>query len=175
MEDDYLVTITSLGPAEMELLIVKYWNDIWNYAFVLTKKHDMADDLAQETFVNAFLALNKFRGQSTVKTWLLKICHNLAINHRRSAFFRKVLPVPFVRFSEESPSAEAVYFARSRLDEVWSVLLTLPLKHREVLILEVRYGLSIADIANLLCIAEGTVKSRLHRARIKMRNKMLEE
>ncbi|MHA7966798.1 RNA polymerase sigma factor [Paenibacillus sp. CAU 1782] len=175
MEDEYLVTMTSLGSTEMEPIIVKYWNDIWNYAFVLTKNHDVAEDLAQETFINAFLALDKFRGQSTVKTWLLKICHNLAINHKRSAFFRKILPVPIVRFSEGAPSAETIYFSESKMDEVWSELLTLPLKHREVLILEVKYGLSIADIANFLCIAEGTVKSRLHRARSKMRNKLREE
>ncbi|WP_162341548.1 RNA polymerase sigma factor [Paenibacillus paridis] len=134
MEDNYLVPLTDIGPSEIEILVIKYWTDIWNYAFVLTRNHHTADDLTQDTFVNAFLALDKFRGESTVKTWLLKICHNLSMNHRRTAFFRKIRFVPNVRLSEHSPSAEKVYFANESLDQVWSELLTLPLKHREVLI-----------------------------------------
>jgi RNA polymerase sigma-70 factor (ECF subfamily) len=96
--DDYLIHINRLEPPEIEVLIVKYWEDIWNYAFVLTNKHDVADDITQDTFINAFLSIDGFRGQSTVKTWLLKICRNKVINYKKSAFFRKMIPVSLVHF-----------------------------------------------------------------------------
>ncbi|MFF2091156.1 RNA polymerase sigma factor [Paenibacillus sp. NPDC058174] len=174
-QEDYLATLTSAGPMEIEAIVAKYWSDIWNYAFVLTKKHDLADDVTQDTFVQAFLGLDKFRGQASVKTWLLKICHNVAMNQLKSAFFRKILPVAVVRHSRQSVSAESVFFAKTKLDAVWESMLDLPLKHREVLMLEIKYELSIADIADFLGIAEGTVKSRLHRAKAQMRKKWKEE
>jgi RNA polymerase sigma-70 factor, ECF subfamily len=173
--DDYLIHINHIEPLEIEALILKYWEDIWNYAFVLTNKHDVADDIAQDTFINAFLSVQGFRGQSTVKTWLLKICRNQVINYKRSAFFRRMVPVAFVMTSAESASAESTFFANSMVDAVWKHLLALPCKYREVLLLEIRYSFSYEEMADFLGITEGTVKSRLHRARAKMRKKIEEE
>jgi RNA polymerase sigma-70 factor (ECF subfamily) len=175
VEDDYLININRIDPPTVESLVIKYWKDIWNFAFILTNKHDVADDITQDTFVNAFLSLDSFRGESTVKTWLLKICRNQVINYKRSAFFRKMILVPIVKSSAESSSAEADFFADALVDDDWQHLLSLPYKYREVLVLEIRYGLSMAELANFLSIAEGTVKSRLHRARVKMKKKMQEE
>jgi RNA polymerase sigma-70 factor (ECF subfamily) len=105
VEDDYLININSIDPPTVESLVIKYWKDIWNFAFILTNKHDVADDIAQDTFVNAFLSLDSFRGESTVKTWLLKICRNQVINYKKSAFFRKIILDPFVKSYAESSSA----------------------------------------------------------------------
>jgi DNA-directed RNA polymerase specialized sigma24 family protein len=52
--DDFLIHINRIEPLEIETLIGKYWGDIWNYAFVLTNKHSVGDDIAQETFINVF-------------------------------------------------------------------------------------------------------------------------
>jgi RNA polymerase sigma-70 factor (ECF subfamily) len=173
--DDYLINITRIEPPEIEEIIVAYWEDIWNYAFVLTNKHDVADDIAQDTFIKAFLSVHGFRGQSTVKTWLLKICRNQVINYKRSAFFRRMIPVSLVISSTESASAESEFFANALVEVVWKHLFALPSKYREVLVLELRYSYSYAEMADFLGIAEGTVKSRLHRARTKMRKKIEEE
>lgn len=175
MEDHYLINVNNIDPPLIDELVVKYWKDIWNFAFILTNKHDVADDITQDTFVNAFLSLNSFRGGSTVKTWLLQICRNQAINYKRSAFFRRMIPVYVVKTSDKSASAESVFFAGALVDDIWQHLLSLPCKYREVLVLVTRYGFSIAEVADFLSIPEGTVKSRLHRARDKMRHKMQEE
>lgn len=175
MEDHYLIYLNSIDPPLIDELVVKYWKDIWNFAFILTNKHEVADDIAQDTFVNAFISLDSFRGESTVKTWLLQICRNQVINYKRSAFFRRMIPVPVVKTSDKLASAEAVFFAGALVDDIWRHLLSLPCKYREVLVLVIRYGFSIAEVADFLSIAEGTVKSRLHRARFKMREKMQEE
>ncbi|MFC4779410.1 RNA polymerase sigma factor [Paenibacillus sp. GCM10023252] len=173
-EDHYLQYMNNIGPSEMETLIMRYWKDIWNYAYILTKKHDVADDLAQDTFVNAFLSLGQFRGESSVKTWLLRICRNLVINYKRSAFFRRVLPVAAVKPTLRAASAEHVAIANTQVDVIWQHLLSLPEKHREVIVLDIRYGLSISEMAEFLGIVEGTVKSRLHRARATMKKAMEE-
>jgi RNA polymerase sigma-70 factor (ECF subfamily) len=173
--DDYLIHINRIEQPEIEALILKYWEDIWNYAFVLTNKYDVADDIAQDTFINAFLSIDGFRGHSTVKTWLLKICRNQVINYKRSAFFRRMIPVAHVITSADSASAESTFFDNAMVDAVWKHLLALPSKYREVLVLEIRYSFSYAEMADFLGITEGTVKSRLHRARTKMRKKIEEE
>jgi RNA polymerase sigma-70 factor (ECF subfamily) len=139
VEDDYLINMNRIDPCVIDSLVIKYWKDIWNFAFGLTNSR------------------------------------NQVINYKRSAFFRRMIPVSVVKSSAESASAESVFFAGAFIDDVWQHLLTLPCKYREILVLEIRYGLSIAEVADFLSIAEGTVKSRLHRARVKMRKKMQEE
>ncbi|WP_027086635.1 RNA polymerase sigma factor [Cohnella panacarvi] len=173
--NDYLKYVVQVSPSNMEEIVVEYWSDIWNYAFFLTKKYDAADDITQDTFIYAFRSLQGFRGQSSIKTWLLKICRNRVLNYRKSAFFRKIIPVSSIRPVPQSASAEAVYFSKLKMDEVVAHLFSLSYKYREVLLLEIRHGLSIAEISILLGVPEGTVKSRLHRARQAMRKKFGEE
>jgi RNA polymerase sigma-70 factor (ECF subfamily) len=86
-----------------------------------------------------------------------------------------VLTNAFVMTSAKSASAESVFFENVMVDAVWKHLLALPNKYREVLLLEIRYSFSYAEMADFLGITEGTVKSRLHRARNAMRKKMEEE
>jgi RNA polymerase sigma-70 factor, ECF subfamily len=86
-----------------------------------------------------------------------------------------MIPVAFVMTSAKSASAESVFFENVMVDAVWKHLLALPNKYREVLLLEIRYSFSYAEMADFLGITEGTVKSRLHRARNAMRKKMEEE
>ncbi|MFB9274630.1 RNA polymerase sigma factor [Cohnella cellulosilytica] len=175
MDDSYLVNAIQIELPDMDDIVRSYWKDIWNYAFFLTKKYDAADDIAQETFISAFRSIDHFRGQCTLKTWLLKICQNRAMNYRRSAFFRKIVPVPLVRKTGQQVSAETDYFAGLKLENALQYLLSLPLKYREILLLEIRHELSMEEISNLLGIPQGTVKSRLHRARQLMQKKVEED
>jgi RNA polymerase sigma-70 factor, ECF subfamily len=175
MDEEYLKNIMQIDSLEIDTLVRKYWHDIWQYAFFLTRREHMADDIAQDTFIRAFRSINSFRGQSTVKTWLLKITRNTAYNYKKSAFLRKVSLVGFLTESRPMPSAESEYFTKSFLDELWNTVLKLPQSSREILILSAHYGLQQAELSELLGIAEGTVKSRLHRARKRLVKRMKEE
>jgi RNA polymerase sigma factor, sigma-70 family len=175
MHDTDLTYTVQVGRIHFDDLVKTYWNDIWNYAFFLTKKHDLAEDIAQDTFVSAFKSIDRFRGQSSVKTWLLRICRNRVINHRKSAFFRKVIMVPFIRRSETFASAEAEFLDVFMRDKVITHLFELPFKYREVLLLEIRNELSIEEMSTLLDVPAGTVKSRLHRARRLIQQKLEED
>jgi len=175
LEEDSLKHLSQVGKFEIEHLVRKYWKDVWNYSYVLTQKHDIADDIAQETFIRAFRSLDSFRSESTVKTWLLKIARNATINYKRSAFFRKMVLMDYVQNNFSSPSAEKNYFDGRFADRIWELVMRLPLKQREVLLLNAHYQMSLADIADLLVLPEGTVKSRLHRARMKLDEWLKEE
>ncbi len=164
--EDYLKHCSQIDRSEMERLVRSYWKDVWHFAFLLTKKYDVADDIAQETFIRAFRSLHSFRGESTVKTWLLKISRNLAVNHKRSSFFRKIVLLNTEEYGlSVAPSAEAAYWETQFADEIWELVLRLPVKQREVILLNAHYQMPLGEIAAMLGLPEGTVKSRLHRAR----------
>ncbi|MCA0757173.1 RNA polymerase sigma factor [Paenibacillus sp. N4] len=174
MEENYLNTAISLGAPEIEELVHRYWHEIWQYAFFLTRHEQLAEDIAQDTFVQAFRSISSFRGECSVKTWLFKIARNTAFNYRKSAFFRKVTLFGLLKDKTASFSAEAHYFNNMLTDEIWEAVLALPKRYREIIILHAHYGLTHAELVDLLGISAGTIKSRLHRARA-MLKQMMEE
>jgi RNA polymerase sigma-70 factor (ECF subfamily) len=174
MDEEYLNHVSQIDSLEIETLVRKYWHDIWQYAFFLTRREHMADDIAQETFIRAFRSIASFRGRSTVKTWLLKITRNTAFNYKRSVFLRKVTLIGFFKETSPTPSAESEYFTKAFSDDLWKAVLKLPQISREILILSAQYGLQQAELSEFLGIAEGTVKSRLHRARNRLEKSMRE-
>lgn len=168
LEEEHLRYLSQIGTYDIERLVRKYWKDVWNYSYVLTQKHDMADDITQDTFIQAFRSLDSFRGESTVKTWLLRIARNKTINYKRSAFFRKIVLMDYVQNDISTPSAEMTYFDGQFVDRIWELVLRLPMKQREIILLNAHYQMPLEDMADILGLPEGTVKSRLHRARLKL-------
>ena len=79
-----LVNEVRAGNVEaFEALVLRYQGKIVNYASAMTRNSSDADDVAQETFIRAFRALNQFRGDSSFKTWLYRIATNVARTHLR--------------------------------------------------------------------------------------------
>ncbi|KFM99232.1 sigma-70 family RNA polymerase sigma factor [Bacillus clarus] len=153
---------------EIDSVIEEYWKDVWNYSFVITKDIHLSDDITQDVFIKVFKNWDSFRNESSVKTWLLKITRNTAINYLKSAYFKRISLVSFFRTDKEYSSAEQQFFQKETMDEVWDIVLKLPKKYREVIILDAKYELSYEEIAETLGVSIGTVKSRIHRARAKV-------
>ena len=149
-------------------LMNKFGDDVWNFAFFLTRRPDVADDLSQEVFLAAFNGMYAFRGECSVKSWLLTITRNKALHYLQGAFIRKVTLTNRFISSGVSPAAEQVLFDRIENRGLWDTVMTLPRKYREVLLLDYHYGLKLDEIAKLLRVSVGTVKSRSHRAKKKM-------
>ncbi|WNQ14029.1 sigma-70 family RNA polymerase sigma factor [Paenibacillus aurantius] len=149
-------------------LMDSFGNDVWNFAYFMTNRSDFADDLSQEVFLAAYNGLYAFRGDCSVKSWLLTITRNKALHYLQSAFIRKVILTDKFRNRGTSPAAEQVVFDRLGNRAVWKAVMQLPRKYKEVLVLDFHYGLKQKEIATLLKISEGTVKSRSHRAKIRM-------
>ncbi|WP_410982944.1 RNA polymerase sigma factor [Bacillus cereus] len=166
--------IENCNHDEIDYVIRKHWQDVWNYSFILTKDTHLSDDITQEVFIKVFKKWDSFRNESSVKTWLLKITRNTALNYLKSSYFKQISLVSFFRNDKEYPSAEKQFLEKETMNGVWDSVLKLPQKHREVLILDAKYELSYDEIAETLGVSIGTVKSRLHRARARV-SKILSE
>jgi RNA polymerase sigma-70 factor, ECF subfamily len=167
MEYDYLKHVSNIEIQNLREIMEQYGEDVWNYAYFLTKKHDMANDISQEVFIKVYRSIGSFQGNSSLKTWLLKITRNTSFSYLNLAFIRKVTLVGFFIPQGTSPSAEKQFFEQHISNEAWNIVMKLSAKHREVLILNAYHQLSLEEIASTLGITVGTVKSRLHRAKAK--------
>ncbi|MFC4808679.1 RNA polymerase sigma factor [Paenibacillus sp. GCM10023250] len=175
---DYLKHVTDGLDRHAVLgeLMAAYGKDVWHFAYFITHSREMADDIAQDVFVKVFQQLYEFRGQSSVKTWLLAITRNTARDVLRSAWVRRVVLLDTIRsHAQTSPSAERESMDKLMAEEVWAAVMELPRKLREVLLLSSRYGLSMSEMADMLRVSPGTVKSRLHRARAAVNRKLAQE
>ncbi|PYI53183.1 RNA polymerase sigma factor [Paenibacillus flagellatus] len=158
----------------LDRLMRDFGKDVWNYAYFLTRDRHASDDISQEVFLRAFRSVKDFRGESSVKTWLLKITRNLSYNYRNSAFLRRVALLGWVRRRETVTSAENEFMDQAAANAIWRIILDMPLPFREVLLLDIQHEMTTKEMAGVLGVAEGTVKSRLHRARAKVSNKLRE-
>jgi RNA polymerase sigma-70 factor (ECF subfamily) len=163
--DDYLIHVERMDDISFRSLMEAYGEDVWGYAYSITRNTHQADDIAQDVFLKAYTKIADFRGESSVKTWLLTITRNLSYNVRKSAFIRKVTLVDVVRGGRTQQSAESQYLDQIYTNDLWNTVMRLPAKYREVLLLDAKHQLTGKEMSNLLGISEGTVKSRLHRAR----------
>jgi RNA polymerase sigma-70 factor (ECF subfamily) len=178
LQFDYLKHVTDGldRHAVLNELMHAYGKDVWNFAFFMTHRRELADDITQDVFVKVFEHLYDFRGQSSVKTWLLAITRNTARDVLRSAWIRRVTLMPVSRQETQShPSAERETIDKLMTEQVWAVVLKLPRKLREVLLLTSHHGLAMKEIADMLGVSIGTVKSRLHRARAAVNRNLSED
>lgn len=169
---EYLKTMVAADDAGSVLkeLMESFGQDVWNYAYFLTKRRDAADDISQDVFLRAFRHLKDFQGRSSVKTWLLTITRNLSLNYLKSSFISKVSLAGWLTTRQAGPSAEMEFLDTEAVSQIWKHVMQLPQAYREVLLLEFHFQMTRKEMAELLGISEGTIKSRLHRARVRMEN-----
>jgi len=157
----------------IETLMREYGNDVLRTAYSYVKDKFTAEDIFQEVFIKVYKNLDNFREESGIKTWLIRITINTCKDYLKSAYNRKV--VPMMEFKEESITSEDDFEEVENRDRdrfVKETVMTLPEGYREVLLCVYYHEMSVAETAESLGIAEGTVKSRLSRAREIMKNKL---
>ncbi|WP_084413253.1 sigma-70 family RNA polymerase sigma factor [Desulfovirgula thermocuniculi] len=168
--------------AAFEELVVLYQQRVYALSYQLTGNHDDAQELAQEVFVRAYRALETFRGEADFGTWLHRITVNLYLNmkKRRSSAELISLDEPVdtgdgevtreLRAATGDP-LEALEEREFR-EMVERALAELSPEQRAVLVLREIEGYSYEEIARLLGLSLGTVKSRLNRARESLKKKL---
>lgn len=134
-------------------LLCRYHTPIVNIAYQLLDDRDEAEDVAQETFVQAFLHLKRFRGQAGVFTWLYRIAVNACRMRLRK---RRPLPLSAVPPPADEGFDEQAWLLKQQVDEA---LRQLPEPLHEILILREMHELSYEEIAQVLRIPVGTVRS----------------
>ncbi|HEU4962624.1 MAG TPA: sigma factor, partial [Bacilli bacterium] len=117
----------------LQEMMVLYGHDVWNLAYSLTRKADLADDISQDVFLKAYQKIESLRTQTSVKSWLLRITRNTALDYKRSFFFKRVtLYGSFFDNEPAHPSAEKEAYDNILQCLAWNVVLKLPVKYREV-------------------------------------------
>ena len=152
---------------------------VYNLALGYTGRHHDAEEIAQTVFLKAWKALPQFRGRAAFSTWLYRMTINACTDHyRREKKRRGDLSLDDPDLSplrDTAPSPEEIVLQREERAILRKALAELPEQHRVVLILREMDGLDYQEIAQVLEIEIGTVKSRLARARRALREKLLTE
>lgn len=165
-------------------LMARYESRVYNIAYRLLGDTEDAYDIAQETFLRVYRALSRFRGHSTLHTWIHRIVVNLCLDEikkkrRRPNLVQETWPDEeeatgslIERLPDETADPEAWTLSRERQLIVRQAIASLPPHHRAVLVLFDLEGMAYQEIAEVLKINIGTVKSRLNRARLALKEKL---
>lgn len=157
-------------------LVLKYQDRLYNTLYRVLGSAEDARDVVQDAFVQAFLKLESFRGSAAFYTWLYRIAFNLAMSHRRRQ--RPTASLDFSRSEhgvepvdgQPTPDAHVARHDRARL--VHAALAELAAEFRQVIVLRELEGCRYEEIAEILELPIGTVRSRLFRARIALRDRL---
>lgn len=183
--DHALLEATRIGDEDaFAELVNRYRNQITSYIYRMTSDYDGAVDLAQETFVRVYRAADRYQTSYAFSTYIYRIATNLAISELRKRKRRKLVsltgffqskdgaePQEF-NPADEKPLPDCELVDAERRHAVQRAIGTLPEKYRAPLILRDVEGRSYEEIAGILKTSEGTVKSRISRARGFLREKM---
>lgn len=182
MTEQDLVALAKKGDQDaFSQLVEANQNKIYSLALRMTGSPEDGADLAQEAFLRAWRSLPSFQEESSFSTWLYKLTSNLCIDFLRKEKRRKAVAItvsldddqdesPPVEVPDHRFTPEAEVERRELRSAMSRALKTMSEEHRQILILREVEGLSYTEIAQLLDVEEGTVKSRLARARISLRN-----
>jgi RNA polymerase sigma-70 factor, ECF subfamily len=153
-------------------LVEHYRPRVFRFLLASVRDRDDADMLTQETFLKAYHARSRFRGEASVNTWLMQIAVNALRDHlrnRRWQFWRRTAQdIDASELSDSLPargaSPEAHAMAKQQVAEVWRAASQLPPKQRTVFLLRFVEDMDILEIAAATGSAEGTVKAQLFQA-----------
>ena len=171
-----LVELSAGGDIDaFETLIKTHQKKVYNIALRMTKNPDDAQELAQDAFVRAFVAIKKFRGDASFSTWLYRITMNVCTDFLRKRNRAVVISMEQgavgseyenpIQLPVEGPGPDELTEKRQLKQLVRGAMDSLSPEHRQVLVLRELMDLSYKDISKTLNISEGTVKSRINRAR----------
>ena len=168
--------------ADMEQYINEYGKAVYSYCVYLTGDWDAADDLYQQTFLTVFEKVKdgqEIDADRNPKSYLLTVATNLWNNQRRKYLWRRkkvdvdtFRDVSELEVPEEGLSVEDAAIKNEKLQEVRLAVQNLPDKYRVVILMFYMEELSLEDIASALALPTGTVKSRLHKAKGMLQNKL---
>ena len=185
VENDFVERLRTGEADAFDTLVCRYSGDIYALLVRITQNPDEAGDLTQETFLRAFKAIRNFRGESELKTWLFRIAINESRNRHRwwkRRFREKTVSLDDTIGDSEvqlhetlrdgSADPESVLLQREHHRALEIALASIPETYREVIVLRDIEGQSYQEIADVLKINIGTVKSRIARGREELRQRL---
>jgi len=185
-EDASLVKSFQAGRGDaFDQLVLKHQNKIFNLCYWYLGDYHEANDSAQETFIKVYGSLKNFRFESAFSTWLYRIAVNTCKNKLKSSSYRhrsKSIPIGnpgehddgalAVDLKDNASSPLTALEKKERIRLIRAAIDSLPSEHKEVVTLRDIEGLAYEEIAQITGLNLGTVKSRLARARLDLRDKL---
>jgi RNA polymerase sigma-70 factor (ECF subfamily) len=161
--DPRIVAAARAGDrAAFERIVRTYQVEVWRLCLHLLRDPGAAEDAAQETFIRVYRFIGRYKGESKFTTWLLSVARNCAHDELRKLARRKRL----AQAIDAQPEPGA--WDQTLGVEVREALDGLPIELREPIVLIDVFGLSYSEVGRMLRSPEGTIKSRVHRAREQM-------
>ena len=172
-ENEIIRSVLRGNVNDFEKLVTAYEKNVYNIALRMVGDPEDAADMTQETFIKAYRALSGFRGDSKFSSWLYRIASNVCLDFLRSRSRHPQVSLSTVdeddRATFELPdmrqNPEEQLMKKLGMEAVRRGLEQLPEQQRQILVLRELGGLSYAELAQTLGLEEGTVKSRIFRAR----------
>ncbi len=172
-ENEIIRSVLRGNVNDFEKLVTAYEKNVYSLALRMVGDPEDAADMTQETFIKAYRSLSSFRGDSKFSSWLYRIASNVCLDFLRS---RSRHPQVSLSSSDEddrtafelpdmSRNPEEQLMKKLGMEAVRRGLEQLPEQQRQILVLRELGGLSYAELAQTLGLEEGTVKSRIFRAR----------
>jgi RNA polymerase sigma-70 factor, ECF subfamily len=182
-EEKQLIERSRRGDvAAFDKLVRRYERTVYNVAYRLSGSHDDASDIAQEAFVRAWNNLKSFRGEAQFSTWIHRIVTNVFLDDRKKKRSRPTTSLDESvdldentvtrQFEDHSPGPEALMEGEERRMILEKAIHTLPEAQRVMIVMYHNQGLAYEEIAELTQLPIGTVKSRLNRARLALRDRL---
>lgn len=149
---------------QIERVFTLYFNDILRYIHSFIKDRQQSEDLLQETFYKAYIALDSYQGDD-IKPWLFKIARNTCIDYFRKQKNLIVTEENFFRMLHGNSNIEKDYITNETLQEVLEIINKLPKKHKKAIVLKVVHQLTYEESAEIIGMTVPALKSLIFRIR----------
>lgn len=178
MSDEELVEKIKKGDIDAyEEIIKKYENKVCGIIYHMIKNQNDVEDLAQEVFIKVYKNLSKFKGDSSLYTWIYKITVNLCLDEvkkrKNIIYLDEKLEVEDGELERELPSSDKtqveLYEEKELKEKLHKCIGKLPEKQRVMIVLRDIKGFSYEEISEITSVKLGTVKSQISRARLKLK------
>ncbi|MCK5242574.1 sigma-70 family RNA polymerase sigma factor [bacterium] len=175
-KDKNLIERTLKGDNEaFDMLVTRYRDRVFSLAYHMLLNSEEAEDIAQEVFVRAYRSLGKFRQESGFFTWLYRIAVNIVYtqakkNARRRVLYDEALKEREYLQPQSFDSPEIPAQSGELREMILRAINQLDHRFRQVIVLKELEGMDVSEVAQILGLPEGTVKSRLFRAREDLRH-----
>jgi RNA polymerase sigma-70 factor (ECF subfamily) len=173
-ETDLVARARTGNLPAFEEIVRRHQRRVYAVAWRIVRRHDVADDVVQESFMRAYRSLDRFETGRPFGPWIARIAANLAVSHLRSPVAREEeLPEGYGETAADSPGPLAGLLGAEAQQVLDTAVGALSPEQRAVFVLRVNEELSYREIAETLGLSIGTVMSRLSRARERLRGAVL--
>ncbi|RWZ58874.1 sigma-70 family RNA polymerase sigma factor [Halobacillus fulvus] len=153
-----------------------FGEDLKRIIYTYIKNHHTTDDIFQEVLLTIYQRWQQFKGQSSLKTWVIRIAINRSKDYLRSPLHRiKIVKDQWLNQKKDTDPLEEIVLQQEKWEEIAAAILNLPVKYREVMILTFQQNMTQKEIAEATGTPISTIKTRMQRARILLKKEVSEE